>query len=230
VRQARDLRQSDVAARARVSQKLVSDVELGRLEAVGIDKLRRIAAQLDVVVTVHAQWRGGQGDRLIDRAHAAMVEATIRTLTEFGWNVVPEFTFNHFGDRGSVDILAWHAGQRILLIIEVKATLNDLQDLLGSLSKKLRVVPDAVRRELGWDPAHVARIVVVAGTAANRSVVARHASTFDSSFPARSREVRSWLRHPEGAIAGIWFVATSAMSTGTSIVRSRVRRQGRNHA
>jgi hypothetical protein len=182
-----------------------------------------VAVELDVSIAINATWRGGQGDRLLDRAHAAIVDRVIGTLQSLGWDVTAEFTFNHFGDRGSVDVLAWHAGERILLIIEVKATLTDLQDLLVSLSRKLRVVPDLARRQLGWDATHIARIVVVAGTAANRSVVARHAAIFEASFPATSREVRSWLRRPLGPLAGLWLMSTSSLGSGTSVARTRIR-------
>jgi transcriptional regulator with XRE-family HTH domain len=230
VRQRRGLRQSDVAATIGVGQTMISRLERGRLESVGLATLRRVAMELDVSITISANWRGGQGDRLLDRAHAAIVDHVIKTLTELEWEIVPEFSFNHFGDRGSVDVLAWHPGRRILLIIEVKATLTDLQDLLVSLSRKLRVVPDIVRESLGWDADHVARIVVVASTAANRSIVARHAATFDASFPARSREVSTWLRRPFGALAGVWFVSTSSLGTGMSVARTRIRRTSRRRA
>ncbi len=92
------------------------------------------------------------------------------------------------------------------------------------MSRKLRVVPDLVRKQLGWDADHVARLIVVAGTAANRSVVERHAAIFTASFPATSREVRSWLRRPLGAIAGVWFLSTSSLGTGMSVPRARIRR------
>ena len=221
VRQRRGLRQADVAANAGVSQSVVSKLERGRLDVVGLETLRRVALELDVSIVISATWHGGQGDRLLDRAHAAVVDHVVETLKALDWAVVAEFSFNHYGDRGSVDVLAWHAGRRILLIIEVKATLTDLQNLLLSLSRKLRVVPDLARRELGWDPDHVARLVVVAGTTANRSVVTRHAATFEAMFPARSREVLSWLRRPVGALAGIWFVSSSSLGSGMSVPRAR---------
>lgn len=230
VRQRRQLRQSDLASSIGVSQSVISRLERGRLESVGLGTLRRVAIELDVSIAMTANWHGGQGDRLLDRAHAAIVDHVIDALKEMEWEVMPEFTFNHFGDRGSVDILAWHPAQRILLIIEVKATLTDLQGLLASLSRKLRVVPDLVRKSLGWDADHVARIVVVAGTAANRSIVARHAATFDASFPARSREIHSWLRRPMGALAGVWFVSTSSLGSGMSVARTRIRRASRARA
>jgi transcriptional regulator with XRE-family HTH domain len=223
-RQRRELRQADLAKKANVSQGFISNIEGGRLASVSLNTLRRVASEIDVIVTLTAQWRGGQGDRLIDRAHASLVDFVIATLREARWEVLPEFTFNHYGDRGSVDVLAWHPGERILLIIEVKATLKDLQDLLASLSKTLRVVPAAARTELGWNANHVARIVVVAATHLNRAVVTKHGATFNSSFPARSRRVKAWLVRPSGPIAGVWFVPSSAVPTGTPLVRARVRR------
>lgn len=223
VRLRRNLRQVDVSDLTGVSQSVISDLELGRLEKVGLASARRAAAGLDVRLVVTAQWRGGEGDRLLDRAHASIVEHVVGVLRALDWEVIPEFTFNVFGDRGSVDVLAWHARERILLIIEVKSTITDLQNLLSALSRKVRVVPGAVRDGLPWRPDHVAVLLVAAGTSVNRSVVAHHSSTFDSVFPVRTRAVREWLRRPRGGIAGLWFVSGDAISTLASLSRSRVR-------
>ena len=216
-------RQIDVAVPAGVSQSVVSDLELGRLEQVGLATARRIAEELDIRLVLTARWRGGEADRLLDRAHASIVEHVIVTLREARWEVLPEFTFNVYGDRGSVDILAWHPSERILLIIEVKATINDVQNLLSALSRKQRVVPGAVRETLPWRPDHVSVLLIAAGTTANRSVVTRHAATFDAAFPTRTRAIREWIRRPTGSIAGLWFVSGDAVSTLATVSRSRVR-------
>jgi transcriptional regulator with XRE-family HTH domain len=78
VRQRRGLRQSDVAATIGVGQTMISRLERGRLESVGLATLRRVAMELDVSITISANWRGGQGDRLLDRAHAAIVDHVIK--------------------------------------------------------------------------------------------------------------------------------------------------------
>ena len=208
-----------------VSQDTVSDLELGRLEEVGLRTARRVAQSLDVRLTLIAQWRGGDGDRLLDRAHASIVEHVIEVLRASDWEVIPEFTFNSYGDRGSVDILAWHPIERVLLIIEVKSTITDLQSMLASMSKKVRVVPGIVREEQGWRAAAVGIVLVATGTHGNRSMVARHAATFDTSLPARSHEVRSWLRRPKGSLAGVWFVSRASLpAAATAGSRARVRR------
>jgi transcriptional regulator with XRE-family HTH domain len=227
VRQQLELRQIDVARKAGVSQKVVSQLELGRLETVGLAKLRRVAAVLGVSVFVDARWRGGESDRLLDRAHAAIVDEMIARLRRAGWAVEPEFTFNHYGDRGSVDVLAFHAPSRSLLVVEVKATLTDIQALLSALSKKMRVVPALAQEALGWDVGSVGRLLVVAESKANRAVVARHRATFEAALPERSRACQTWISRPRGRLAGIWFVANSAVATGTARPRARVRRRKR---
>jgi transcriptional regulator with XRE-family HTH domain len=224
VRHRGNLRQVDLAAAVGVHQGVISDLELGRLEAVGLATARRVAGHLGVRLVVSAYWKGGEADRLLDRAHASIVEFVVEILRDRAWDIRPEFTFNVYGDRGSVDILAWHPKERILLIIEVKSTLTDLQDLLATLSRKRRVVPRAAQEQLGWVPAHVAVLVVAAGTTGNRGVVSRHASTFDSALPERSHEVRRWLRRPRGPLAGLWLISRSALpDVATAGSRRRVR-------
>ena len=90
-------------------------------------------------------------DRLIDRAHASIVEHVVRELRDLGWEVLVEFGFNHYGDRGSVDVLAWHPATRTLLIVEVKSLLTDLQATFTSLAPRCAIVPMLARRDLGWD-------------------------------------------------------------------------------
>jgi transcriptional regulator with XRE-family HTH domain len=224
VRHRRNLRQRDVATSAGVNQSVISDLELGKLESVGLATARRVAQALDVQLVMTAHWRGGELDRLLDRAHASIVEHVIGFLRAAEWEVLPEFTFNVYGDRGSVDILAWHAGARILLIIEVKATLTDIQAMLGSMSKKVRLVPGVVREAHGWRPRSVAVLLIAPGTHGNRSILARHAATFDAALPARTREVRTWLRRPSGSLAGIWLLSPRSIpQVATSGARRRVR-------
>jgi transcriptional regulator with XRE-family HTH domain len=115
------LTQSELAHRAGVSQSRVSDAERGRLETLSIPALEKIAAVVDVRLFIDARWRGGDVDRLLDRAHASVVESILAVLVAYGWDVEPEFTFNHYGERGSVDVLAWHPLTRSLLLIEVKS-------------------------------------------------------------------------------------------------------------
>lgn len=172
-----------------------------------IGTLDRIAASIGASLAVDIRYQGGLADRLVDAAHAALVDVVVGMLRRHGWHVEVEFTFNVFGDRGSVDLLGWHLATRTLLIVEVKSRFTDLQAMLVSLARKLRVVPDAVREEFGWDAAQVGRIVVAYGSAENRAVLARYASIFDTALPARANDIRRWLGRPDGPISGVWLMS-----------------------
>jgi hypothetical protein len=197
-----------------MSQRWLSNLERGRIEAMTLRDIGKVCAALDISVRLDVWWRGGDGDRLLDRDHAAIVEFVVQRLQRDGWGVRLEYGFNHYGDRGSVDILAWNAVSRSLLIIEVKASVTDIQALLAALAKKVRVVPGLVRGD-GWRPLHTSYVLVVLGTRANRTIITRHAQTFETTFPDASRSVLSWLRSPTGAIRGLWFVAPASLSRGT---------------
>jgi transcriptional regulator with XRE-family HTH domain len=207
VRRHLELTQATVATRAGVSQSVFSRAERGDLTGMTVGTLDRIAAAIGASLVIDIRYQGGRGDRLVDASHAALVDTIVGVLRRFRWEVEVEFTFNVFGDRGSVDILAWHPATRTLLIVEVKSRFTDLQAMLMSLARKLRVVPDAAREARGWDAVHVGRIVVAYGSAENRAVVARFASTFDAALPARATEVRAWLRHPTGLLSGVWLLS-----------------------
>jgi transcriptional regulator with XRE-family HTH domain len=218
------LRQQDLADRAGLSQRWIAELELGRVEHLSLNAIERICDSLDISVRLDFRWRSGDLDRLVDREHAAIVEHVVRRLRRTGWEVRLEYGFNHYGDRGSVDILAWHAGERVLLIIEVKSRLTDLQDTLASLARKVRIVPNLVSRE-GWRPARTAHLLVVLGTTANRRVVAQHPYVFDTTFPERARQVLGWLRRPLGALRGLWFVSPTTVGAPARRRRARQRRE-----
>lgn len=207
VRLHKRLRQRDVAEAAGVSQSMVSRAEHGRLDELSFGAVDAVASVLDVTVYIDARWDDGDADRLIDRAHARIVELVVSTLTESGWETVVEYGFNHYGDRGSVDVLAWHAESRTLLIVEVKSRLTDLQATFTSFARKLRIVPKLVLRDHGWDPRFLGRLMVIDGTTANRSVVAKHAATFATVFPERMPALGTWLRRPDRSLGGVWFVS-----------------------
>jgi transcriptional regulator with XRE-family HTH domain len=228
VRMHKRLRQRDVAEAAGVSQSVTSRAERGLLPRISFDQLDRIAAVLGVSIFIDAKWSDGNVDRLIDHAHASIVEVVVAELRRDGWDVVVEFGFNHYGERGSVDVLAWHAATRTLLIVEVKSILTDLQATFASFATKVRIVPGLVRRERGWDARRIGRVIVLPGTTANRSTVARHQATFDATFPERMPGMRPWLRRPDRDLGGLWFLST--IPVGTRNATRRVRCRGRERS
>jgi len=170
---------------------------------------RFVVTGLDARLALELPWRGAGLARVLDEGHARLVETSVRLLSVLGWEVITEYTFNHYGERGSVDIVAWHPLARILLVVEVKTQLADLQDTLARLHAKVRVVPPLLARERGWKPVAVARLLVIADRTAQRDIVARHRAIFDGAFPLRGRAVRRWLAEPIGAMSGVVFFRDS---------------------
>lgn len=233
VRIRRAWRQRDLAEAAGVSQTLVSRLERGWIGGLSLAKLRKVGTALDIRLSLDAWWRAGEVDRLVDRGHAALVDHVVASLRADGWVTRVEVTFNHFGERGSADIVAWHAETRILLIVEVKTMIGDIQATTSTFERKVRIVPDALQAEEGWKARTVARLLVIAETHANRAVVRDHEAIFDTIWPARTIETRHWLRQPNvrrdgerRGFGGIWFLPFERAGAAAAKVRhvQRVRR------
>jgi hypothetical protein len=202
-------------------------MERGQLASLQLGSIRRVGAVLEMQLQFQQRWRGGELARLLDAEHAALVERVTRELSAAGWEVQPEYTFNHFGERGSVDLIAWHPVRRAVLLVEIKTRIVDVQELLATMARKRRIVPSLLGQERAWVPDAVGQILVVLNTSTNRRAVASHAATFEAAFQTRTSAVRRWIRAPEANLAGIAFVASSASrgrtkgSGGSARVRTK---------
>jgi transcriptional regulator with XRE-family HTH domain len=217
-------RQLDLAERAGVSQQLVSRVERGRLAGISLDTIRRVFAALDADFVIFARWRGGELDRLLDERHSDIVGRVAALLRRHGWLVLTEVTFSEFGERGSIDILAWHEPTRTLLVIEVKTEIASTEDLLRRHDVKVRLAPRIGRLRFGAAPAVVARLLVTAEGPTNRRRLARVEPVLEGAYPARGATVRRWLRHPAGGLDGAMFVR-GVMPARSAGGPSRIRRR-----
>lgn len=215
IRRQRGWRQVDLAAAAGVSQTTISEVELGRLDDVVVRTLRAILKALDARLDLNAVWRGAHLDRLLDRRHAAIVETVARVLVEHGWDIRAEASFALLGERGSIDLLVFHPPTGTLLLIEVKSEFAGVEETLRRISVKRRVAPTVARNDFGWSVRRLAVLLVLPDSGANRRQVAAHSATFDSSLPDWGLRVRDWLRRPDRAIAGVWFLSQDAVAAAS---------------
>jgi transcriptional regulator with XRE-family HTH domain len=206
IRQRRRWRQQDLAANARVSRSIVGRIERGALANVPYGTIRKVAQALDARVDAVVRWQGGDLGRLISARHSAMHEVMARHLRSLtGWASEPEVSFSVYGERGVIDILAWHAASRALLVIELKTDLVDLNELMATLDRKRRLAA-RIARERGWDPSSTSAWVVVADGRTNRRSVSDHAGVLRAKLPTDGRTIRAWLRQPAGRVNALSFL------------------------
>jgi transcriptional regulator with XRE-family HTH domain len=224
LRMRRRWRQLDLAVAAGVSQTVIARIERGAGESVPPRKLERVAAALGSRVDLRLSYNGEALDRLLDSAHAGLVDYLAALLRRCGWEVVVEATFWIRGERGSVDLLAWHPGRQVVLIVEVKSVVPDVQSMLAAIDRKRRLA-QAIARERGWTATNAATLLVIGESRTSRRRVDAHAATFEQAFPHRATEVRRWLAAPDSTpFHGLWFLSASqAVPTRHRVARPAAR-------
>ena len=209
VRLRRHWRQSDVAARAGVSRGFVSLVERGHLDKVSLATLRRLGKVLDIRIDLYARWRGGALDHMLSLRHSLLAESVTASMTASdGWLIVPEVSFSVFGERGVIDLLAFHVPTGSLLVIELKTLIVDVNELVGTLDRKARLA-GRIASERGWEATAVSRWLIVARDKTNLRRITAHRSVLRAAFPDDGRRMRGWLHEPAGSVSVLstWSVA-----------------------
>jgi transcriptional regulator with XRE-family HTH domain len=220
VRIRRRLRQLDVADMAGVSRATVSLLERGHCETLSLIAVRRIAATVDVRIELVGRWRGGDLDRLLNRRHSVLAEDFAAALTQTeGWQIEPEVSFSIYGERGVIDQLAWHSETGHLLVVEFKTQLVDINELLGTLDRKRRLIRQ-IAAGRGWRPSRVSVWLVIADTCTNRRHVREHATLLRSQLPLDGRQLRKLLRDPTEAGSGVAFWSDASGRSTRSGIRT----------
>lgn len=228
VRVKRRWRQLDLAQRAGVHRSVISRIERGQLESVSIGTILAVARALEIQVSLSARWHAGDLDRLVSGRHARLHEAVARWFADElpDWVLDPEVSFSIFGERGVIDILAWHPGHRALVIIELKTDIVDVNLLMSQMDQRRRLARDIVR-ERGWDPVSISIWVIVANGRTNRARLAAHRAVLRNAFPLDGRSMQGWLRRPDRGIGAlsIWERRDDGLARGELAARHRVTRQ-----
>jgi transcriptional regulator with XRE-family HTH domain len=188
--------QAELASRAGASQAALSRLERGRNAGLDLDAAGRFLAALGMtgdlaIRDVHLRDR----ERQVDAVHSVMSGYIARRLERWQWLPVLEAQVGDRAPRGWIDLVAYRAVDRSLLVEETKSDIPDMGGLQRSLTFYQSMAWE-VARGLGWRPARIAVLVValdsetVAGRLAdNRQVVAR-------AFPERVGDVAAWLADP----------------------------------
>jgi len=107
-----------------------------------VDTVRRVASALDIRVDLVPRWRAGDLDRLLNAKHSQLHELVARWFAKElpTWVLAPEVSYAIYGERGVIDIVAWHPGRRAILVIELKTDVVDVNQLIGKVGEKARLV------------------------------------------------------------------------------------------
>jgi transcriptional regulator with XRE-family HTH domain len=206
LRQRKGWRQQDLGDRAGVSSTMIARIERGAVASIPLGKIRRVAETLGARFDTIVRWQGADLGRLLDVRHAAMHEAMARFLGGLdGWQFEPEVSFSIYGERGIIDILAWHPGRRMLLVIELKTEIVEISRLLGTMDQRRRLAREIGAR-FGWRPTAVSTWVVVADSRTNRRAVSAHANVLRAKMPVDGRSIGHWLRDPSSRIDALSFL------------------------
>jgi transcriptional regulator with XRE-family HTH domain len=219
LRRRRGWTQADLAARTGLTRSAIGRIERGEVGRARVDDLERITEALGARLLLRVLWHGEELDRLLDSEHARLVEWVVTWLARLGWEANPEVTFALRGERGSIDVFAYHKPTRTRLIVEVKSVVPDAQSTLSGLDRKSRLGRE-IARQRGLAVDRVARLLVLPADRTARRRVEQLKSTFGAAFPDRTAAVRRWVASPTRELAGILFVPNV---TATS-ARHRIRR------
>jgi transcriptional regulator with XRE-family HTH domain len=214
LRRRRGWRQHDLAAHSGLSQSFVSQLERGHVDRVSLVDLRRVLGALDARGALEVRWRGGEVDRLLDEDHAGMAGEIVASLTGFGWSSAVEVTYASYGERGSIDVLAYRPDSRSLLVVELKTELTSLEETLRRLDQKVRLGPSIAIERLGWMAASASRLLILPESTTTRRRLTMHAAVLEAALPTRGVELRRWLKSPVGTCAGIGLLPPSRRGGG----------------
>ena len=201
------LTQGELATRTGVGRWKIVKLEAGEIGDLRFGDVGRCFGALDGRLDVRGWYHGAAADRLLDERHAQLEGQAVEIQRGLGWLTHLEVSFSDYGDRGSIDVLGWHPQTRALAVEEVKSELGSIEGTLRPFDVKARLARKIARERFGWEAQFVGRILILPDESSARRAVDRHCAALNTALPARSRELRAWLRQPVGNIGGIWFLS-----------------------
>lgn len=209
-----------------MSQQAVSLVECAQATRLSIRTLERVLTALEADLDLVIRWRGGQLERLLDEGHAQLMGELAERLEAAGWQVHTEVTYSQFGDRGSIDVLAFQEDHRALLVTEIKTEITSADGTLRKHDEKARLGGEVAKQRFGWQSKTVSRLLVLPDATTARRHFTRHGRLFERAYPLRGTELRAWLRGPTWTISGVLFLpATKGVGARRELTsRRRIRR------
>ncbi|HUG47759.1 MAG TPA: helix-turn-helix domain-containing protein [Candidatus Limnocylindria bacterium] len=207
MRRSSGVTQRQLADLAGVPVRDIMAIEGARAGTVELDRLRRLFRAAGGNARLATWYNGAAADRLLDERHAALAERGGAAFLRWSWTNHFEVTFSEYGERGSIDLLSVNEVRLSAAVCEFKSAFGSLEETNRTLDAKARLAPKIVVERFGWRPRSIARLLIVPEDSTIRRIVAQHALTMDSLYPARGRAIRRWIRRPDGPLRGLWFLS-----------------------
>ena len=214
LRQRKAWRQRDLAQRSGLSKSAICDMERGRMSRYTLASVRKVMAALGVGAEVFVVGAGhGEFERLLDGDHARLVEAWAGLHRAADWDVWPEASYSIYGERGRVDLLAFHPATGTLEVAECKTGIWNIQDTGGRLDAKLRLAK-AIAAPRGWNVNRVIGALVVMEGRTSRRRIEEHPVLF-ARYDTRGRAATAFVKDPRRPATGLLaFVPLSKSNHG----------------
>lgn len=185
--------QRELADRAGVSQSAVSRTERRVVDFVS---LAEVAGLLDALsIRIDASVRvplvaGGPAER--DATHVRLLTHADGRFRRCGFETAREVPVGRDRVRGWIDLLAWRARDRTVLMVEVKSDIYDVGTLERQVAWYERETWDAART-LGWRPSRVVVACLALASKHNADLVRTHADAFRHRFPSSPAQLAALL-------------------------------------
>ena len=188
--------QRQLAQRAGLSQSFVSRFERGVTEAVTASAIERMFRALGITAELRAELPVVSGERpQADAVHAWICGYVGRRLSSLGWDVRHEVEVGAGRFRGWIDVLAYRAADRSLLINECKTDILDIGAIQRATSWYEREAWSAARR-LGWRPVGTVTALLLLDSAQVEARLRANRLLLAASFPGRAAQISPWIEQP----------------------------------
>jgi hypothetical protein len=137
--------------------------------------------------------------RQADPAHAHCVAYFVRRLTAAGWVAKREVEISNARSHGWIDVLAYRAADRVLLVVEMKTEIEDLGRIERAMTWYEHEAPLACGR-LGWLVRSVVGALIVLDTGATQTRLRLNRDALAQTFPMPPDVLRRIVEFPGVAI------------------------------
>jgi transcriptional regulator with XRE-family HTH domain len=192
---------AEVARRAGVSASVMTRIEAGSAEHIG---LRAICAILDAV-GVDARLFVEGPIALTDRsrrdgAHARLCGHLAGRLAASGWETAIEVEVSEGRMRGFVDVMAFRPADRALICDETKSEIHDAGAIIRTLRWYANHASSAARA-LGWRPDRVVPILTVLDSDDVATRLRENRALMEAAFTVRVGQLRAWTEDHRAPLA-----------------------------